>query len=52
MSKFCESILEYIANAEKAPDPTVKKEAFVSEISSAYDVLFTNWLPSREAKVG
>ncbi|KAG8195722.1 hypothetical protein JTE90_002985 [Oedothorax gibbosus] len=51
LSKFCESILEYIANAEKAPDPTVKKEAFVSEISSAYDILFTNWLPSREAKV-
>ncbi|KFM63051.1 HEAT repeat-containing protein 7A, partial [Stegodyphus mimosarum] len=51
LAKFCESILEYIANAEKSPDPSVTKEAFMSEISSAYDVLFNNWLPSREAKV-
>ncbi|GFX94408.1 maestro heat-like repeat-containing protein family member 1 [Trichonephila clavipes] len=51
LAKFCEAILEYIANAEKSPDPSVSKEAFVSEISSAYDVLFNNWLPSREAKV-
>ncbi|GFQ65281.1 maestro heat-like repeat-containing protein family member 1 [Trichonephila clavata] len=51
LAKFCEAILEYIANAEKSPDPSVSREAFVSEISSAYDVLFNNWLPSREAKV-
>ncbi|CAL1293706.1 unnamed protein product [Larinioides sclopetarius] len=51
LAKFCEAILEYIANADKSPDPTVTKEAFVSEISSAYDILFHNWLPSREAKV-
>nr|XP_042909202.1 maestro heat-like repeat-containing protein family member 1 [Parasteatoda tepidariorum] len=51
LSRFCEAILEYITNAEKSPDPTVTRDAFTNEINSAYDVLFNNWLPSREAKV-
>ncbi|XP_054723118.1 maestro heat-like repeat-containing protein family member 1 [Uloborus diversus] len=51
LSKFCEAILECISNAEKSPDPYVTKDTFSTEISSAYDILFNNWLPSREAKV-
>ncbi|GIX73829.1 maestro heat-like repeat-containing protein family member 1 [Caerostris extrusa] len=51
LSKFCEAILEYIANAENHQTHQLAKKLFVSEITSAYDVLFINWLPSREAKV-
>lgn len=51
LSHFSEAILEYLANIEKAPDPTVKKSAFSSEISSAYDVLFNTWIQSKDAKV-
>ncbi|XP_049709564.1 maestro heat-like repeat-containing protein family member 1 isoform X3 [Elephas maximus indicus] len=48
---FSESTLEYLANLDQAPDPTVRKDTFSSEIFSAYDVLFNHWLQSREAKL-
>ncbi|XP_006830837.1 PREDICTED: maestro heat-like repeat-containing protein family member 1 isoform X2 [Chrysochloris asiatica] len=48
---FSESTLEYLANLDQAPDPTVRKDTFSSDIFSAYDVLFNHWLPSREAKL-
>ncbi|XP_066571905.1 maestro heat-like repeat-containing protein family member 1 isoform X2 [Amia ocellicauda] len=51
LSRFSESILEYLANLDKAPDPTVRKDTFSSEIYAAYDILFCNWLQSREAKL-
>ncbi|XP_066480065.1 maestro heat-like repeat-containing protein family member 1 isoform X2 [Tiliqua scincoides] len=51
LQSFSESIQEYMANLDQAPDPTVRRDAFSSEIFSAYEVLFTSWLPSREAKL-
>lgn len=51
LQRFSESTLEYLANLDQAPDPTVRKDAFASDISSAYDTLFHHWLQSREAKV-
>ncbi|CAN9513935.1 unnamed protein product [Ophioblennius macclurei] len=48
---FSDSILEYLANLDKAPDPTVRKDTFSSEIYSAFDTLFNNWLQSREPKL-
>ena len=51
LGRFCESILDYVANIEKAPDKSVKKEFYAAEIYAAHDVLFNVWLQSREAKV-
>ncbi|CAH1780505.1 unnamed protein product, partial [Owenia fusiformis] len=51
LGKFSEAILDYVANLEKAPDPTVRKEVFSAEIFAAYDVLFNIWLISKEAKL-
>ncbi|KAK6184716.1 hypothetical protein SNE40_007128 [Patella caerulea] len=51
LSRFSEAILEYVANIEKAPDPTISKDRFASEIYSAYDILFNVWLQSKEAKL-
>ncbi|KAF4088237.1 hypothetical protein AMELA_G00080220 [Ameiurus melas] len=51
LSRFSESILEYLANLDKAPDPTVRKDTFSSEIYAAYDILFNNWLQSRDTKL-
>ncbi|XP_062395570.1 maestro heat-like repeat-containing protein family member 1 isoform X2 [Sardina pilchardus] len=51
LSHFSESILEYLANLDKAPDPTVRKDTFSSEIYASYDILFSNWLQSRESKL-
>ncbi|KAM9310205.1 maestro heat-like repeat-containing protein family member 1 isoform 2-T2 [Pholidichthys leucotaenia] len=48
---FSDSILEYLANLDKAPDPTVRKDTFSSEICTAFDILFTSWLQSREPKL-
>uniref|UniRef100_A0A3B3CBG5 Maestro heat-like repeat family member 1 n=1 Tax=Oryzias melastigma TaxID=30732 RepID=A0A3B3CBG5_ORYME len=48
---FSDSILEYLANLDKAPDPTVRKDTFCSEIYAAYDILFNNWIQSREPKL-
>ncbi|KAM9723202.1 maestro heat-like repeat-containing protein family member 1 isoform 1-T1 [Menidia menidia] len=51
LSHFSDSILEYLANLDKAPDPTVRKDTFSSEIYAAFDILFNTWLQSREAKL-
>ncbi|XP_077577113.1 maestro heat-like repeat-containing protein family member 1 isoform X1 [Stigmatopora nigra] len=48
---FSDSILEYLANLDKAPDPTVRQDTFSNEISAAFDILFNNWLQSRESKL-
>uniref|UniRef100_A0A7N8XQF9 Maestro heat-like repeat family member 1 n=1 Tax=Mastacembelus armatus TaxID=205130 RepID=A0A7N8XQF9_9TELE len=48
---FSDSILDYLANLDKAPDPTVRKDTFSSEIYAAYEILFNNWLQSRESKL-
>uniref|UniRef100_A0A452V4H8 Maestro heat like repeat family member 1 n=1 Tax=Ursus maritimus TaxID=29073 RepID=A0A452V4H8_URSMA len=48
---FSESTLEYLANLDQAPDPTVRKDTFATDIFSAYDLLFNHWLQSREAKL-
>ncbi|XP_061572342.1 maestro heat-like repeat-containing protein family member 1 [Cololabis saira] len=48
---FSDSILEYLANLDKAPDPTVRKDTFSSEIYTAFDILFNSWLQSREPKL-
>uniref|UniRef100_A0A8D0NBN0 Maestro heat-like repeat-containing protein family member 1 n=1 Tax=Sus scrofa TaxID=9823 RepID=A0A8D0NBN0_PIG len=51
LQRFSESTLEYLANLDQAPDPTVRKDAFATDTLSAYDILFHQWLQSREAKL-
>ncbi|XP_062575581.1 maestro heat-like repeat-containing protein family member 1 isoform X4 [Saccostrea cucullata] len=51
LSKFSEAIIEYCANIDKAPDQTITKDRFSQEIGSAFDVLFSTWLQSKEAKI-
>lgn len=51
LQHFSESILEYLANLDQAPDPTVRKDTFGADIFGAYDILFHHWLQSRDAKL-
>ncbi|XP_035296589.1 maestro heat-like repeat-containing protein family member 1 isoform X10 [Cricetulus griseus] len=51
LQHFSESTLEYLANLDQAPDPTVRKDTFAADIFGAYDILFHQWLPSRDAKL-
>ncbi|XP_035284058.1 maestro heat-like repeat-containing protein family member 1 [Anguilla anguilla] len=48
---FSESIVDYLANMDKAPDPAVRKDAYSAEIYAACDILFCNWLQSKETKL-
>ena len=43
-SRFSEAILDYLANIDNTPDPSVTKEHFVTEIDAAHEVLFNTWL--------
>lgn len=49
LSKFAEAIVFYVENMDQAPDKNVKKEIFANEFYSAYDVLFTVWLPQAKS---
>ena len=51
LARFCESIVDYVANAENAPYPDISVDRFYGEISSAYDILFTVWIKANEPKV-
>ncbi len=50
-SNFAEAIQEYLSNLEAAPDPTITAEEFCSELDTAHDVMFSQWLSSRDVKV-
>lgn len=51
LARFCEAILEYLTNSGNEVDSSITKDAYSTEICSAFDILFNNWLPSRELKV-
>lgn len=36
---------------KQAPDPTIRMDDYQTEMSMAYDILFSNWLHTRETKV-
>eukprot|EP00117_Sycon_ciliatum_P004055 scpid12251/ scgid8580/ HEAT repeat-containing protein 7A len=51
IARFCESIIEYLANIEKAPKKNIKKEDFAGEVFSAYGVIFGAWSQTKELKL-
>ncbi|GAB6030522.1 HEAT repeat [Chamberlinius hualienensis] len=51
LARFSESIIYYIANIDKSPDVSVRKEFFSTELSVAYGTLFNSWLQSKELKI-
>ncbi|KAI1285282.1 Maestro heat-like repeat-containing protein family member 1 [Halotydeus destructor] len=50
-ARFSEAIQEYLANIDKAPDPSVTKEYFSSEVDSAFEVVFLNWFGTRDIRL-
>ena len=51
LCNFCEGILHYVANIDKASDKSFTCESFSSEIQPCYEILFTHWCTDREGKV-
>ena len=48
---FCESILEYLADKELAMRTRISAEGFEGAVYSAYEHMYSQWLPSKESKV-
>ena len=51
MGKFCDAILDYLANLDKATDKNITAEMYYGEMYSAFDVMFNVWLLTKESKV-
>ncbi|XP_046676920.1 maestro heat-like repeat-containing protein family member 1 isoform X2 [Homalodisca vitripennis] len=55
LGKFSEAVLEYLStqqnNEQGDITASVTREAFTDEITTAYEILLTSWLQSRESKI-
>ena len=51
LCKFSEAILYYCSNKEKAPDQSIEKSKFSTQIYAAYEILFTSWLKTSDPKL-
>eukprot|EP01087_Luapelamoeba_hula_P005831 TRINITY_DN1587_c0_g1_i1.p1 TRINITY_DN1587_c0_g1~~TRINITY_DN1587_c0_g1_i1.p1 ORF type:complete len:1410 (-),score=232.80 TRINITY_DN1587_c0_g1_i1:1013-5242(-) len=54
LGKFCDAIMTYVVDSSQSGLPTeslLTKDSFSGEIYPAYELLFNNWLGSREPKV-
>ena len=51
LEKFCCAIHEYVANIDQAPDKSIQKDTFTTSVQAAFDVLYSQWLLSKELKV-
>ena len=50
-SRFCEAILEFLADQKRASGANIRAEDFEGEAYSIYELFSTVWLQSKEAKV-
>ncbi|XP_022082273.1 maestro heat-like repeat-containing protein family member 1 [Acanthaster planci] len=51
LARFSESIEDYVANIDSAPDPTITKTTYSTQIFTAFDHIFNAWQQSKEAKL-
>lgn len=50
-SRFCEAILDFLADHKRASEAHIREEDFEGEAYSIYELFSTVWLQSKEAKV-
>ncbi|KAG8234781.1 hypothetical protein J437_LFUL006613, partial [Ladona fulva] len=48
---FAEAIEEYMVNMDRAPDPSVTRDAFAMEMTVAFDELSSSWIHSRDPHI-
>lgn len=51
LARFCEAILNYVSNIDRAPDKTIVTARYSQHVFTAFEVLFTVWLGGREARL-
>lgn len=47
LAKFSEALAFYFANKERAPDPSIKPQAFHESIGDAFEIVSSQWLPCK-----
>lgn len=51
LCKFSEAIIYYCSNKEKAPDQSIEKSYFSTQIFAAFEIFFNHWVKSSDAKL-
>lgn len=51
LCKFSEAIIYYCSNKEKAPDQSIEKSYFSTQIYAAFEIFFNHWVKSSDAKL-
>ena len=51
IARFCEAIIDFLADEQRAREASITAEQFHGEVFAAYEQLFNIWLQSKEAKV-
>lgn len=51
IARFCEAIIDYLADEQRATAAGITAAQFEGEVFSAYDTLFTLWLQSKDPRV-
>lgn len=45
VSQFAEALLEYVANANEAPDPAVKVSLYQADFNAIFEHILVHWMP-------
>jgi len=51
LGRFAEALMHFQSDARDEQKLVVQLDMFQNDMSAAFDVIFTNWLNSKEAKV-
>ena len=51
MCKFNEAILYYCSNIEKAPDRSIEKNNFSTQIYASHEIFFNIWIKTNDPKL-
>lgn len=51
MCKFSEAILYYCSNKEKAPDQSIEKSYFSTQIFAVFEIFFIQWVKTSDMKL-
>lgn len=51
IARFCEAIIDFLADEQRAESSGITPAQFEGEVYSAYDTLFNVWLLAKDARV-
>jgi hypothetical protein len=51
LGRFAEALMHFASNADEESKTKVTMSSFEADMNTAFDIMFTSWLQSKEAKV-